>query len=72
VRALRSAISALKTYYGPDWVDIYIATTVAGQKYQGILAGVAGSDFMMPGRVGTRLGRHRTRCRPSRAGEKRR
>lgn len=47
IRALRAAIKARRTHYGYDWNDVYIATTVAGQKYRGVLAGVAGSDFMM-------------------------
>ena len=47
VRALRKGLEYLKTSHAVPWNDLYIATTVAGQTYRGILVGRADPDFMM-------------------------
>lgn len=46
VGAMRRAISALRTSR-VAWNDLYVATTRAGETYDGMLVGRAGSDFMM-------------------------
>jgi cell filamentation protein len=47
VRALRKAIDFLSSKTTVSWNDIYLASSVAGQKYDGILAGTADPDFLM-------------------------
>jgi cell filamentation protein len=47
IGALRKALNFLKTSERVSWNDLYIATTVAGQEYRGLLVGRAGNDFMM-------------------------
>jgi cell filamentation protein len=47
VRALRKALNFLKQNKGFPWNDVYVATTIAGQAYRGILAGLGGVDFIM-------------------------
>lgn len=47
VAALRKALRFLKSTNDVPWNDLYIATTVAGQAYAGVLVGKADGDFMM-------------------------
>lgn len=47
VRALRKALDFLKRSQSVPWNDLYVATTVAGQVYRGILVGRSAPDFMM-------------------------
>jgi cell filamentation protein len=47
VRALRRALDFLKKSRSVPWNDLYVATTVAGQTYSGVLVGRAPPDFMM-------------------------
>ena len=47
VFALRKALNLLKKYPSISWNDLYVATTVSGQAYSGVLVGRTTSDFMM-------------------------
>jgi cell filamentation protein len=47
VSALRKALKFLKNTNAVPWNDLYVATTTAGREYSGILAGIAGEDYMM-------------------------
>lgn len=47
VASLRKALHFLKSHGSVPWNDLYIATTVAGQEYAGVLVGRADRDFMM-------------------------
>ena len=52
--ALRTALNAIRQHGSGDWNNRYVATTQAGQSYNGMLVGQAGQDFMMraKGRAG--------------------
>ncbi len=52
--ALRTALNAIRQHGSGDWNNLYVATTQAGQSYNGVLVGHAGQDFMMraKGRAG--------------------
>ena len=47
VEAMRKALGFLQASGAVRWNDLYIATTRAGQTYDGTLAGRAGTDFML-------------------------
>lgn len=47
VAALRKALDFLKSSRAVSWNDLYIATTVAGQEYSGVLVGETSTDFMI-------------------------
>lgn len=47
VEAMRKALGFLKASGTVAWNDLYVATTRAGQDYDGTLVGRAGSDFML-------------------------
>ena len=47
VEAMRKALGFLGRSGAVQWNDLYIATTRAGQEYNGTLVGRAGSDFML-------------------------
>ena len=53
VEAMRGALGFLQKAF-PAWNDTYIATTTAGQRYEGILVDRTKTDYMM--RVTARLG----------------
>ncbi len=45
--ALRMALDAIRKHSAGDWNSLYVATMQAGQQYRGIVAGRAGTDFML-------------------------
>lgn len=47
MNALRTALNAIRQHGTGDWNNLYVATTQAGQSYDGVLVGQAGQDFMM-------------------------
>ena len=47
VDAMRKALGFLERSGAVPWNDLYIATTRAGQEYDGTLVGRAGADFML-------------------------
>lgn len=47
VEAMRKALGFLERSGAVPWNDLYIATTRAGQEYDGTLVGRAGPDFML-------------------------
>ena len=52
------------TSQGFDWQDRYMATTEPGRRYDGVLVGVGGSDFMMHDKKNILVGKTKDLPRP--------
>ena len=63
VQALEKAQNFL-TSQGFDWQNRYMATTEPGRRYDGVLVGVGGSDFMMHDKQNILVGKTKDLPRP--------